>query len=171
MIVEDGTGLTDSNSYVSVVFADDYFSVRNISEWEKLEETAKESALIRATDYVDNIFQWYGKKLNYEQSLRFPRSNLVDYEGNAIKGIPNCLKQAVCDAALVISQGTDLFQTKEANGDIVSETIGQLSFTYSKTNKENVTGSSLYDSINTKLRGLFKDTGKNRIVVGKVERV
>lgn len=171
MVVENGIGLTDSNSYVSVDFADNYFSDRNVSEWGELEETAKESALIRATDYIDNIFQWYGKKLNPNQSLRFPRSNLVDYEGNEINGIPNCLKQVVCDASLVVSQGTELFQTKEANGDVVSETIGQLSFSYSKTNKETVTGSSLYDSINTKLRGLFKDTSKNRIVVSKVARV
>lgn len=171
MIVEDGTGLTDSNSYVSVDFADNYFLVRNVSEWNDLEISVKESALIRATDYVDNIFQWHGKKLSTEQALRFPRINLVDYEGNSINGIPNCLMQSVCDAALLIVKGTELFQTKEANGDVVSETIGQLSFTYSKTNKSDVAGVSLYDSINTKLRGLFRDTSKSRIVISKVERV
>ena len=32
MIVEDGTGMTDSDSYVSVVFADNYFSSRGITE-------------------------------------------------------------------------------------------------------------------------------------------
>lgn len=169
--VEDGTGMTDSNSYVSVVSADAYFSARGVSEWQDIGETAKESALIRATDYVDSIFQWHGKKLNPNQSLRFPRSSLIDYEGNEISGIPNCLKQAVCDAALIVSQGIELFQTKEANGDITSEKIGELSFTYSKASKESITGSSLYDSINAKLRGLFKDTGRSKIVVGKVERV
>lgn len=169
--VEDGTGMADSNSYVSVVSADAYFSARGVSEWQDIGETAKEAALIRATDYVDNIFQWHGKKLNPNQSLRFPRSNLIDYEGNEISGIPNCLKQAVCDAALIVSQGAELFQTKEANGDITSEKIGELSFTYSKASNESISGSSLYDSINTKLRGLFKDTGRSKIVVGKVERV
>lgn len=169
--VEDGTGLTDSNSYVSVDFADAYFSARGVSSWALLETVAKEQSLIRATDYVDSIFQWNGKKLASEQALRFPRAGLVDYEGNDVEGIPNCLKQAVCDAALLISEGTELFQTKEANGDVVSEKIGELSFTYSKTSKETVAGSSLYDSINTKLRGLFKDTSKNRIIISKVERV
>ena len=42
MVVEDGTGLTDSNSYVSVVFADDYFSTRGVSKWETLTETEKQ---------------------------------------------------------------------------------------------------------------------------------
>lgn len=171
MIVEDGTGLTDSNSYVSVVFADDYFSAHGVSKWAVLDESSKETALINATDYVDNIFQWYGQKLKKEQSLRFPRKNLFDYEGTEIEGIPNCLKQAVCEAAVLSSKGTELFQTAEKNGDVVSETIGELSFSYSKKNNEAVAGLSLYDSINTKLRGLFKDTSKNRIISGKVARV
>lgn len=171
LVVEDGTGLTDSNSYVSVDSADAYFSARGVSEWDSLKTSAKESALIRATDYVDNIFQWYGKKLKSGQSLRFPRSGLYDYEGSEIIGIPERLKQAVCDAAVLVSGGTELFQTKEANGDVTSEKIGELSFTYSKSQSGAVTGISLYDSINTKLRGLYKDTSKNKIVVGKIERV
>ena len=30
MIVEDGTGIKDANSYASVEFADDYFSARRL---------------------------------------------------------------------------------------------------------------------------------------------
>lgn len=170
MIVEDGTGLTDSNSYVSVVFADDYFSSRGITEWATLTAQVKEQALIRATDYIDNVFQWYGKKLKSEQSLRFPRVNLKDYEGNDVTGIPTCLKQAVCDASLLTANGSELFHTANENGDIVSESIGQLSFTYSKNNSEKVTSISLNDSINTKLRGLFVDTSKMHIQVGRMHR-
>lgn len=170
MIVEDGTGLTDSNSYVSVVFADDYFSARGVSEWVELTQEQKEQALIKGTDYVDNIFQWYGKKQFAEQALRFPRTGLLDYEGTEVTGIPNCLKQAVCDASLIANSG-ELFQTQESNGNVVSEKIGELSFTYSKASNETITSASLYDSINTKLRGLFRDNSKNTIISGKVQRV
>lgn len=170
MIVEDGTGLTDSNSYVSVVFADDYFSARGVSAWGELETSVKESALIRATDFIDNMFQWYGKKLAPEQALRFPRVNLKDYEGNDVIGVPIALKQSVCDAALTATTG-ELFQTSSENGDVVSENITSLSFTYSKKEKVTVPSGTLYDSINTRLRGLFKDTSTSRIVTGKVERV
>ena len=169
MIVEDGTGLTDSNSYVSVVFADDYFSARGVSEWENLEEAQKEQCLIRATDYIDNIFQWCGKKEFENQALRFPRVELRDYEGAEVSGIPVCLKQAVCDAALVGMSG-ELFQTSEVNGDVVSENITSLAFTYSKSERT-VTSRTLYDSINTKLRGLYRDASQSRIISGKVERV
>ena len=168
MIVEDGTGKTDANSYVSVEFANDYFSARGVSEW-NIDTEKKEQLLIKATDFIDNIFQWLGKKEFENQALRFPRVDLRDYEGVEVKGIPLCLKQAVCDAAL-INNNSELFQTKEANGDVVSEKIGELAFTYSKTNKEAVTSSTLYDSINTKLRGLYRDSS-NRIVTGKVQRV
>lgn len=169
MIVEDGTGLTDSNSYVSVVFADNYFSSRGVSEWNALETEVKEQALIRATDYIDNIFQWCGKKASVEQALRFPRVNLKDYEGNVIEGIPTCLKQAVCDVAIISSSGKELFETAEQNGDIVSETITSLSFTYSKTERT-TTSKTLYDAVNTKLRGLYVDSTKGHIQMGKMHR-
>lgn len=170
MIVEDGTGLPNADSYVAVAFADDYFSARGVSEWSALTTTKKEQALIKATDFIDNVFQWYGKKEFKEQALRFPRVNIVDYEGEEIKGIPLCLKQAVCDASLIATNG-ELFETAEHNGDVVSETITTLSFTYSKDGSRSTTSTTLYDSINTKLRGLFKDNSKNKIVTGKVQRV
>ena len=171
MIVEDGTGKADANSYVSVEFADDYFSARGATEWASLGDDAKEAALVNATDYIDNVFQWLGKKEFDGQSLRFPRVGVVDYDGTEISGIPNRLKQAVCDAALITSGGTELFEVAEQNGDVVSETITTLSFTYSKNGSRSTTSTTLYDSINTKLRGLFRDNSRNRIVSGRVERV
>ena len=172
MIVENGTGLPNADSYVSVEFADSYFSARGVSEWTALTQAKKEQALIRATDFIDSIYQWYGKKATSEQALRFPRVNLTDYEGMLVIGIPTCLKQAVCDASMLSANGTELFQTKNENGDVVSETITTLSFTYSKSDKsEKTTQTTLYDSINTKLRGLFKETSANKVVSSKVVRV
>lgn len=169
MIVEDGTGLTDADSYVSVVFADNYFSTRGVASWASLTETQKEQSLIRATDYIDNIFQWCGKKATAEQSLRFPRANLKDYEGIEIVGVPTALKQAVCDVAIESSKGTELFEVAEQNGDVVSETITSLSFTYSKSERT-TTSKTLYDSVNTKLRGLYVDSAKQHIQVGRMHR-
>ena len=62
-------------------------------------------------------------------------------------------------------------QTADSNGDVVSEKIGELAFTYSKKTSSAVTGITPYDSINTKLRGLFIDPTKNSFVSGKVARV
>ena len=44
MIVENGTGLPNADSYVSVEFADSYFSARGVSAWVALTQTQKEQA-------------------------------------------------------------------------------------------------------------------------------
>ena len=170
MIVENGTGLPNADSYVSTEYADSYFSARGVSEWATLTTQVKEQLLIKATDFIDNIYQWNGKREYETQALRFPRVDIRDYEGAEIMGIPTCLKQAVCDASLIAKNG-ELFQTSDANGQVVSEKIGELAFTYANGKKETVTSSTLYDSINTKLRGLFVDKSQSKIISGKVERV
>ena len=171
MTVEDGTGLEDSDSYVSLDFADEYFSARGVSEWASLDDEKKEQSLVRAPDFIDGIFQWYGKREFESQALRFPRVGIRDYEGAEVSGIPLCLKQAVCEAALLASKGTELFQTQNENGDVVSENITSLSFTYSQDQRKEVSSKTLYDSINARLRGLYRDSGRSRAVSGKVERV
>lgn len=168
MIVEDGTGMTDSNSYVEVDYADNYFLARGKSEWQSLETERKESALICATDYVDATFRWNGNKKTAEQALRFPRINLFDYEGCLVEGIPTALKQAVCECAFILSQGTELFQVESENGNVVSETIGSLSFTYDSKAKD--TNKSLYNSVNAKLRGLYSDRANGGILSARVRR-
>lgn len=170
MIVEDGTGLTDSNSYVSVVFADDYFATRGYSAWAELEETQKEVLLIKATDYIDNIFQWHGNKLHKSQSLRFPRENLFDYEGLEVNGIPVCLQQSVCDAVEILNNGNDLFRQENENGMGTYEKIGDLAFRYAKTETQEIANKTLYEVLNTKLRGLYKNKTSNSIVKGVVKR-
>lgn len=170
-VVEDGTGVADANSYVTVEFADEYFRSRGVGEWEGLVENAKKQALIRATDFIDNMFQWLGNREFEGQALRFPRVGIRDYDGSEISGIPQRLKQAVCEAAVLSAKGTELFQTQNENGDVVSETITTLSFTYSKDTDKEVAGKTLYDAINTRLRGLYRDSSKRRAVSGKVERV
>ena len=167
MIVEDGTGVAGADSYVTVSFADDYFSARGSDTWSALDDAAKERALVRATDFIDNMFEWNGRRLTESQPLRFPRKGIFDYEGAEVTGIPGALMQSVCEAAAVSAGGGELFRTHDANGSVVSEKIGDLAFTYSKDGGD---GRTLYDSVNTRLRGLYRDTGKQRAVSGRVER-
>lgn len=162
MIVENGTGIENANSYVDVVFADDYFSTRGYAKWETLEEATKEILLIKATDYINNAYKWNGKKLTTKQSLRFPRQNLVDYEGDKVEGVPVAIKESVCECAKLIENGVEMFLTHEASGVVTSERIGELSFTYDVSKA--VKDCSLYESLNTRLRGMYEDTSSTRIV-------
>ena len=52
-VTEDGTGLAEANSYVSVAEADAYHADRGNAAWIG-EDSAKQSALIKATDYLEN---------------------------------------------------------------------------------------------------------------------
>ena len=168
MVVEDGTIVENANSYVTADFADAYFAERGEASWAELSDEEKEFALTKATDFIDASFKWRGKRSTQEQPLKFPRVDLVDTDGYEVVGVPAAIKQAVCEAALMVKDGKELFLTKNENGAVTSETIGSLSFSYDNSKlKDDV---SLYDSINLRLRGLVYDN-KSRIISGKVERV
>jgi len=94
-IVEDGTGLTDSNSFGAVVDADFYFADRGNAAWTG-SDTLKEQALVRATDYLNNRFKFLGWKYNEEQALEFPRQ--YTYGGDA--EMPPKLLQATYEYAV-----------------------------------------------------------------------
>lgn len=168
MTVEDGTGLTDSDSYVTTDYADSYLAGRNTA-WAALTAANKEIALQIATEYIDNIFRWKGIKSTATQALNFPRARLFDNDGYEISGIPVRLKQAVCLAASVYINGDTLFQEQEEKGDVASESVsGAVSVSYVQGSKK--TDQTLYDSVNMKLRGLYIDSNKPSIVESRIER-
>lgn len=92
---EDGTGVTDANSYVDIDFADDYHSLRGNAAWASATEPQKQAALVKATDYVDQKYNFIGYETYEGQSLAWPR----DYEDENL-GIPAKLKQAIAELAL-----------------------------------------------------------------------
>ena len=75
IIVEDGTGLSNSVSYGSVANADAYFVGIGNASWAALTTNQKETALTNATNYID--IRWDsslpGRLLLTTQSLSFPR--------------------------------------------------------------------------------------------------
>jgi hypothetical protein len=168
MTVEYGTGLSDAESYVDISFADNYLSYRNPS-WTGKNEVEKSVALVIATDFIDNMFLWKGKKKSQEQALAFPREHLSDNDGFIISGIPSKLMQAVCDAASAYINGDTLFQTDDEKGAVVSENVpGAVSITYDVSKKKS--GSTVYQTINKRLSGLFIDTDSQSICVSRIEK-
>lgn len=101
LIVEDGTGLDNSNAYIDVAFADAYFTLRGNAEWLALSTTDKESAIVDGTDYAD--LRWgpvlSGRPLVYTQALQMPRYGLYDRYGRLVEGVPEAWKRAVCEYA------------------------------------------------------------------------
>ena len=72
IVVEDGTGKTDANSFASVGYADTYFGDRQIDAWTSLTSPVKEAALIKATDYIT---VWFSSQFKGVQTLNQSRSS------------------------------------------------------------------------------------------------
>lgn len=101
--VEDGTGLSNSNSYVSVEYADDYLqaNMHVWPTWDALSVAEKEYLLIWATRYLDQRVRWNGVKTVLDSALRWPRTGVRDADGNMIdpNTIPPQLKEATAEMA------------------------------------------------------------------------
>lgn len=135
IIVEDGTGISNAQSYLGAADADIYFSERGITAWTGT-NSAKESALLAATEYIDLRWGRYLKgKLEFadQQALLFPRLNVYDEQGRALTGIPERLIRATAEYALIsLSQALMPNPTVESNGKILieeSDGIGPLTET------------------------------------------
>ena len=92
-IVENGTGISDSTSYVDVEFADSYLG----ADWASSVDS-KQAALIAATVYADARWgnKLKGVPLGYGQALQMPRKGLLNRYGQSVTGIPTDWKKAIC---------------------------------------------------------------------------
>ena len=105
MTVEDGTGLADANSYLSVAEADAYWAERANANWAAATTVAKEAALVNASMYVD--LRWgtsiSGTPVSAHQVLVFPRNGLPACARG--QTLPLRLKWAVAEYASLALTG------------------------------------------------------------------
>lgn len=102
-VVEDGSGLPDATSYLSVGEADDILAM-NIhvsSDWAALDTADKERLLAWASRYLDERTKWRGRRMSEDSGLRWPRLGVIDRDGNLIPDdvIPRQLKVATAEMA------------------------------------------------------------------------
>jgi hypothetical protein len=78
LIVENGQGLANAESYISVADADTYHSNRGNASWASLTTTVKEQLLRKATDYMEQVYRldFLGYRHTEEQALSFPRDEV-----------------------------------------------------------------------------------------------
>ena len=106
LIVEDGTGLEDADSYISLAEANAYATNYGLTNWNaEADDTVKEVALRLATQFID-LNQFVSEKLNDDQSLEFPRYD-------SLIGFPQKVKNATIELAEIHLSGVDLMETPE----------------------------------------------------------
>lgn len=104
IIVEDGSNIPDSNSYLSVEEADYWSFPDQTHPWHSLSEESKSSVLMMATTWLDVKFRYYGQCKYPDQSLQWPRTKTYNDKGMLIQPgtIPYVIKKAVTRVAEVI---------------------------------------------------------------------
>lgn len=129
LVVEDGTGKDDSNTYASLEYADNYFAVRNNAEWAALNIGQRKASLISGAAYID-LKNFTGQKNTLEQAMQWPRTGAkVDGFSIESSSIPKQLKDANCEAALRASSEPLIADIEP--GNITDETVDVITVTYS----------------------------------------
>ena len=136
LVVENGTGLTNAESYVSVANADARLTALGKTDWAALSTTVKEQSLRRATAYIEQAYRsrWKGTKSTRDQALSWPRwGAMVDgwvLDGNVI---PTDIANACAELALTASAG-DL--NANLTRAVVREKVGPLETEYAQFGPE-----------------------------------
>lgn len=130
--VEDGTKPEGANAYISVAYADSYFTDRGIAAWTG-DNAAKEKAIVKATDYIDKRFgrRFRGYRESRDQELEWPRMNAVDNDGWLLSNkdeIPRQLKKACAEYALRALTAALVEDPTGASGEVeaVREKVGPI---------------------------------------------
>ncbi|MFA5387275.1 MAG: DnaT-like ssDNA-binding protein [Candidatus Paceibacterota bacterium] len=147
--VEDGTGLSTSESYISVTNASTYHSNRGNAAWAALaSDTVREQLLRKATDYMVQAYRlrWKGDRVSATQALDWPRSS-VCVDGYSVDSdiVPNEVQTACAELALKASSAT--LYADQSQG-VVREKIGPIETEYDKNSSQAVQ----YKAIDSMLR-------------------
>lgn len=177
LIVEDGTGKTDADTYADLEFADAYHVGVGNHRWSEAAPSEKEAALRSAANYMVGRYRhkWKGYRVKIDQRLDWPRHD-VELEDTAQPGatgqvyqftglypsnsVPEAVKIAQCEFALVALDGPlvqNLTQGKK------SVKIGPLAIDYDTTSSQRVR----YDTAAIHLEAFLKSMGA---AVGLVRR-
>lgn len=136
LIIEDGSGIQNANSYIDEAFADEYAESLGSDVWENNASKHK-IALINASRFIDMRYRarLYGDKLNSDQGLAFPREE---------QGLNQSLKLATAHAALMFIREGGLDLNANASNSIRRQSVGvgsgavQETVEYFYPNPENV---------------------------------
>lgn len=150
LIIEDGTGVDNANSYISVAEARSFASLRSLIL--PANDSAVEVLIVKAFDYLESL-DYKGNHANPPQSAEFPRRDLY-LQGVlfAENEIPNKLKQAQSQLTFE-AVNTDLQPT--GNGkEVIKEKVDVVEVQYSE--KGINVARPTFTTVNSFLKDLLK---------------
>lgn len=171
LIVEDGTGKADADTYCSLVDATSYHAAMGNTAWAALaNDTLREQALRRATTYMVQAYRqsWMGYRMSTYQALDWPRYDvpmqdtasgygLAYYPNNVV---PIEVRNACAELALRASAGSLL---ADEGREVLEQTVGPITTKYARGGDQ----SKRYTAVDALLAGLLespKGGGMMRLV-------
>ena len=154
LVVEDGTGKDDAESYISAEDADTYHENHgDASGWSGATIDQKEGALRAATVWLDGKYRWKGVVLNDTQALGWPRVGAYDRDGRLQPedAVPQRVIDACAHLALYHLQSA-IDVTLERGGQVVEEQVGPVKVRY----RDFAPGGTEMPYLRALLRGLYK---------------
>lgn len=143
LVTEDGSGRSDSESYISVADATAYHAARGNSAWAALAtDTVREQLLRKATDAMLQMFagRWDGTRVSSTQALDWPRYNVPMKDGPAnlpysygvrsyypSNTVPAAVARACAELALRAASGDLVADGTQA---VIREKVGPLEIEY-----------------------------------------
>lgn len=137
LIIEDGTGVANANSYVDLTEARSFAESRGLTLPEG--DTEAETELVKGFDYINTFRTLYGgSKASCTQSGQFPRSGLyIDGCEVPANSIPFEIKQAQVYAASLTTTGEELY-VNSSGKEVASERVeGAVSVSYFENGNPN----------------------------------
>ena len=140
LIVEDGTGKSNAESYISVADADTYHSNRDNTDWAALTTAEKERLLRIATDYMVAVYRlrWDGYRYVNTQALDWPRIYVPMRDICSVNAYPEYVdfdvvpvqvKNACAELALKANNETLLADQTQG---VTREKVGPIEVEYDK---------------------------------------
>lgn len=171
LIVEDGTGLSTAESYLSVSDADAYHDAHSApAAWTSASDSEKEAALRRATEYLDQKyhFRWLGIRKVEEQALDWPRTSVLDRDGYEVddNSLPRVLKNATAILALKVIEGDTLFEDVDQPGNLTAEKIVAGPVEISQQWATGLSAEKQYTEVQTLVARLLNAGGSSEVVRG-----
>jgi len=165
IIVEDGTGLANAESYVSVVDANTYHSNYGNDTWTDLDTAVKEQLLRKATDYMVAQYrlQYAGYRRYSTQSLDWPRLYvpLIDsLSANVFPQyvdfdiVPVTVKNACAELAL---KAYTAILMQDLTQGVIREKVDVIEVEYDKFSPQQ----TRYEQIDAMLSVFFKQQGND----------
>lgn len=136
LIVEDGTGLENANSYVDIAEAQTIADSRGISL--NTDETLLSQELLQAADRLNTYErQFSGARLDVDQGLSYPRTDSYRLGSKYPSDrIPKELKLAQVTMAGILNAGGELWSVDYAG--VKREKIGPLEMEYADNAADSV---------------------------------